>query len=430
MIRSVVLILWSAILIFSFNSLLYADYTEVTADGNRLQRLAVVPPQPLGNSIRPDLANQVAELLVFDLTMSGLFTAERKDAPLLSAGLALTPIDFNPWQSAGFDLLLRGEYELRGEELTLELRLYDVTSKKLLATKRYLGKEGELRRYGHNFSDEILQVVSGERGSFSSKIVFVSNQTGNKEIYSMDWDGFDVRQLTSNRSISISPDVSPDGKSLLYTSYKKGNPDLYRRSLPNGSDHILSNRKGLNITGAWSPDSSKVALTLSKDGNSEIYLISADGASPNRLTVSQSANLSPAWKPDGGKMAFVSDRQGNPQIFIMDANGGNVSRLITAGSYNVNPAWSPKGDRIAFARRSNGFQIFVANADGSSEIQLTFEGNNERPRWSPDGRLITFSSRRDGQEGVYMMRSDGSGQIRVSRVKGLAQHPVWWPVTK
>ncbi|QOX80429.1 Tol-Pal system beta propeller repeat protein TolB [Trichlorobacter lovleyi] len=404
-----------------------ANYIEVTAAGNRLLKLAVVPPQPMGTVIRPELANETAEVHSFDLTMSGLVAAERRDAALLEHGLALTPMDFIPWLSAGYDLLIRGEYELRGQELTLEFRLYDVVAKKLLTSKRFLGREKDLRRYAHSFSDEVLRVLTGEKGAFTSKIIYVSTQSGNKELAMMDWDGFNGQQLTGNRSINLSPDISPDGREVIFTSYKRGNPDLYKRALSSNLEVPVSSRSGLNITGAWSPDGSKIALALSKDGNTEIYTVAKDGSSPNRLTVSHAANVSPAWTPDGSKIAFVSDRLGKPQIFVMDANGGNVRRLITNGSYNVNPSWSPKGDKLAFARMAGGFQIFVANADGSNETQLTFEGNNERPRWSPDGRLIAFSSRRGGQEAIYVMRADGSGQTKVSRSKGLSQHPIWSP---
>ncbi len=404
-----------------------ANYIEVTAAGNRLLKMAVVPPQPMGTVIRSDLANEAADVQVFDLTMSGLVAAERRDTAPLANGLALTPLDFVPWLSAGFDLLIRGEYELRGAELTIEFRLYDVMAKKLVTSKRFLGKEKDLRRYAHSFSDEVLRALTGEKGAFTSKIVYVSTQTRNKELFLMDWDGHNPQQLTSNRSINLSPDVSPDGREVIFTSYKRGNPDLYKRALSSSVEVPVSSRTGLNITGAWSPNGAKIALSLSKDGNTEVYTIARDGSAPNRLTVSRAANVSPAWSPDGSRIVFVSDRLGKPQLFIMDANGGNVRRFGNGGGYTVNPAWSPKGDKLAFARSAGGFQIFVVNADGSGETQLTFEGNNERPRWSPDGRLIIFSSRRGGQEALYVMRADGSGQTKVSRTKGISQHPVWTP---
>lgn len=411
-------------------SVLAENYIEVTASGNRQQRLAIVPPQPQGGLTNPALANELAEAISFDLTMSGIVTAEKRDAAPLPGGLGLASIDYSPWLSAGFDLLIRGEYILHGADLTIEFRLYDVSAKRLLAAKRFLGKERELRRYAHSFSDEVLRVLTGERGSFSSKLLFVSNQTGNKELYLMDWDGHNLQQLTANRSINISPDISPDGRDILFTSYKRGNPDLYKRPLSSTIEMPISTRRGLNTTGAWSPDGKRIALSLSKDGNTEIYSIARDGSDPRRLTVSRAANVSPAWSPDGKQIAFVSDRFGSPQLFVMDANGGNLKRLSSGGGYIASPAWSPKGDQLAYVRRAGGFQIVVAQTDGSGEIQLTSVGNNERPRWSPDGRLIAFSSQRGGAEAIYVMRADGSGQTKVSRTRSKAQHPVWTPLPK
>ena len=404
-----------------------ATYIEVTAPGNRLLKLAIVPPQPLGATVQPDLANEMAEVQAFDLTMSGLFTAERRDAAPLSQGLGLSMVDYVPWLTAGYDLLIRGEYVLRGDELTVEFRLFDVLNKKSLLVKRYLGHRADLRQFAHAFSDEVLASLAGEKGPFTSRIVFVSSQSGNKEIFLMDWDGHNPQQITRSGAITLSPDISPDGREIIFTSYKRGNPDLYKRALSSTVEVPVSTRPGVNITGAWSPDGSKIALALSKDGNTELYTVNRDGSAPNRLTVTHAANLSPAWSPDGTRIAFVSDRLGKPHIFVIDANGGNLRRLTTNNGNNFNPAWSPKGDKIAYTHMVDGFQIFVCNIDGNGETQLTSEGSNERPRWSSDGRLLAFSSKRNGAEAIYVMRADGSGQTKVSRTAGKNIHPVWTP---
>lgn len=402
-----------------------APAVEVTASGNRQLKMAVVPPQPAGTVIRPELANEAAEVIGFDMAMSGLMLTEQRTALPLPGGLALARPSYAAWQTAGFDLLVLGEYELRGDELTLEFRLFDITGQKQLAVKRYLGKAKDLRRFSHNFSDHILLTLTGTAGSFSLPIFYVSSQSGNKEVWQMDWDGRNARQITHNRSITLSPDLSPDGRELIYTSYKRGNPDLYKHNLASGLETVISSRSGLNITGSWSPDGSKIALGLSKDGNTEIYTIASSGKNPNRLTISQSANVSPAWSPDGSKIAFVSDKLGNPQVFVMDNNGGNQQRLSSGTAYSSNPAWSPDGSKIAYTRSAGGFQIFVMKADGSEQYQLTDIGRNERPRWSPDGRLIVFSSNRDGREAIYVMRADGSGQTRISTTAGSNNHPLW-----
>ncbi|MBK5273859.1 MAG: Tol-Pal system beta propeller repeat protein TolB [Desulfuromonadales bacterium] len=402
------------------------EAVEVTAPGNRQLKLAVETPRSLNTSPNATSAREMSAVIAFDMNMSGTISAETREQLPAATPVPLAGTSYLPWSTAGFDLLVRGEYSITGDNLTVEFRLFDVLNQKMMTSKRYLGKIKDLRYFAHSFADEIMLFVTGEKGCFTTHVAYVSNQSGNKEIVIMNWDGYNQLQLTRNGSINLNPDFSPDGRELLFTSYKRGNPDLYKRALSNTVEVPVSNRKGLNITGSWSPDSSKIALTLSKDGNSEIYTLAKDGSRPVRLTVNSAIEVSPAWSPDGARIAFVSDRLGKPQIFIMNADGGNVRRLTTAGSYNVNPRWSPKGDKIAYARMSGGgFQIFTINSDGTGDTQLTSAGSSENPAWSPDGRFITFSSKRGGAEAIYVMRSDGSGQTRVSQGKGKTTQPAW-----
>ena len=409
-------------------AVLYAQpgYIEVNAPGNRQQKLAVELPRSLDAPANSESAKLVSDVIVYDMNMSGVVTAEGRSQQKSPGNLSLADVDYAPWSSAGFDLLVRSEISLKDDQLTVEFRLLDVINRKLITAKRYLGTARDLRRFSHTFADEILRAITGEKGAFTTRIAYVSTQTGNKEIYVMDWDGFNPLPLTKNGSINLNPDFSPDGREIIFTSYKRGNPDLYRRSLSHTAEVPLSGRRGLNITGSWSPDGSRIALSLSKDGDAEIYTLDKNGGHPTRLTVSPALDLYPAWSPDGKQIAFVSDRLGKPQIFVMNADGGDVRRLTTSGSYNVNPRWSPKGDRIAYSRMTDGgFNIFTVAPDGSSDTQLTTDGNNENPSWSADSRLICFSSKRGSGDGVYVMRADGSGQTKVSRGKGAYFQPVW-----
>jgi TolB protein len=401
-------------------------YIEVTAPGNRQLKLAVDSPHSLDVPANSESSKMASDVIAYDMNMSGVVAAESRSQQPASGDLSLVDVDFVPWLSAGFDLMVRSEISLKDGRLTIEFRLFDVINRKLITAKRYLGAAKDLRRFSHSFADEILRAITGEKGVFTTRIAYVSTQTGNKEIYVMDWDGHNPLPLTKNGSINLNPDFSPDGREIIFTSYKRGNPDLYRRSLSNTAEIALSARKGLNITGSWSPDGSKIALALSKDGDTEIYTINKDGSHPVRLTINPALDLYPAWSPDGKQLAFLSDRLGKPQIFIMNADGGDARRLTTSGSYNVNPRWSPKGDKIAYSRMTNGgFSIFTIAPDGSSDTQLTFEGNNENPSWSADGRFICFSSKRSGGDGVYVMRADGSGQTKVTQGKGAYFQPDW-----
>jgi len=400
------------------------EFIRVTAPGNKPLTLMVAPPVPLDSAPRDAVAREVTELFQFDLTLAGSFTVT---TPAVTENLGIRPGEFSfaPWQNAGATLLIKAGYTVNGSTLILEFRLYDVIRERELLAKRYSGNIKELRRMAHTFSDDLLLIVTGERGPFTGKVAFVSKASGNKELYLMDYDGFNLQRLTKNGSINLNPDFSPNGRELIYTSYKKGNPDLYRRELFTGIEARTSSSHGINVTGSWSPDGKRIALALSKDGNSEIYLIDRDGKQPTRLTDNPAIDVSPAWSPDGRQIAFVSDRLGKPQVFVMNADGSNVRRLTTEGAYNVSPRWSPKGDRIAYCRQQGGFQIHLINADGSSDEQLTSQGSNEHPRWSPDNRFIVFSSTRDGGESIYVMRADGSGQTRVSRGKANDSHPTW-----
>ncbi|KAB0667329.1 Tol-Pal system beta propeller repeat protein TolB [Oryzomonas japonica] len=421
-------LLLTLMLLFVLPTALHAQpgYVEVTAPGNRQLKLAVEIPHAQNAASSASAAKEMASVIAFDMNMSGLANAEIREPLPLAGGLMFGATDFAPWLAAGFDMLVRGEYSISGDNLTVEFRLYDALNNKMMIAKRYLGKNRDLRRFAHSFCDEVLLQMTGERGPFTTHIAFISTQSGNKEVAVMDWDGHNLLPLTRNGSINLNPDFSPDGREIVFTSYKRGNPDLYKRALSSTVEIPLSKRKGLNITGAWSPDGTKIALALSKDGNAEIYTIARDGSNPVRLTVNPAIEVSPVWSPDGKRIAFVSDRLGKPQIFVMDANGGNVRRLTTAGGYNVNPRWSPKGDKIAYARMHGGaFHIYVINADGSGDTQLTTTGSNENPAWSPDGRFIAFSSKRGGPDGIYVMRADGSGQIRVSQGKGNGSQPAW-----
>ena len=418
------------LMLFLHPATLYADqeYLEVTASADRKIALAVASPVSQGGGENNEIARNASDAIRFDMELTGRFTILDTTQAGGKSGVRPGEFDLAPWRAAGAEYLIKSAYLLNGESTILEFRLYDVTSGRQLLAKRYSGKNKDVRKMAHSFSDEILLLQTKEKGPFTGKIVFVSKKSGNKEIYLMDYDGHNVQRITANGSINLNPDFSPNGREIIYTSYKKGNSNLYRRDLFSTAEARISAHPGINITGRWSPDGSRIALALSKDGNAEIYAISKDGRQQTRLTRTGAIETSPAWSPDSGKIAFLSDRLGKPQIFVMNANGSNPYRLTTSGDYNVSPSWSPKGDRILYCRQqAGGFQIHSITPDGKDDLQLTSEGSNEHPRWSPDGRFITFSSTRDGGQAIYVMRADGSGQTRVSRSGSSDSHPVWSP---
>ncbi|RME39271.1 MAG: Tol-Pal system beta propeller repeat protein TolB, partial [Deltaproteobacteria bacterium] len=358
---------------------------EISAPGQQEIPLALVPFLSLETQGQPELIAEFNQVLENDLVFSGLFRLIDRRAFLADAGrpgLLSIDIDFAEWRLLGAEMLIKGGYRVVGEQLIIEARLFDVRARRLLDGRRYVGRVRDVRRMAHTFADQVLKVLTGEPGPFSTRIAFVSDATGRKELYVMDVDGHNPVRLTNHRSIVLNPDFSADGRKVLFTSYRDGNTNLYLKEIYTGRERRISSRKGLNVGGRFSPVDDHIVLTLSKDGDPEIYLLEASGKILQRLTRHWGIDIDPSWAPDGRRLAFVSNRRGNPHIFIREADG-SVRRLTLEGKYNATPAWSPKGDRIAFTRKQDGrFDIYTIRPDGSDERRLTFgPGNKEHPRW-------------------------------------------------
>jgi len=335
-------------------------------------------------------------------------------------------INFSALGSINAEVYVRGTVATTAGNVTLDMKVYSIGAAKLLFSKTYTGKETQLRPMGHAFCADLVEHLTGRRSAFGSKIVFVSNKTGFKEIYQCEFDGKEVEQLTSSRSISLTPALSPDGKYLAYTDYSTGRPALYIRNQLDGKT-VMASKSGISIDPAWR-NSREVATTLSFEGDQEIYLLKSDGALYRRLTKSNGIDLSPTFSPDGNKMAYVSERNGQPQIFIQDLLSGEASRLTFNGDYNTQPSWSPSGDKIAYTTCENSgeFNIFTIGIDGSGLKQLTaHSGQNESPSWSPDGEMLVFTSSRDGKKRLYTMGSTGKNQRALLQMGGEQMQAFW-----
>ena len=377
-------------------------------------------------------SEKVYEILANDLTLSGFFKViDVQHLPLSlreKEGIPNTS-SLPEWIPAGGEILLAGEtlLESNGLDFKLTFHLFDLVEQKHIVGKQYEGPLQTLRYAVHRMADEVVLQITGEKGVHNTKIAYTVLQGAGKEICIADFDGANVKQITQNQSINISPAWTPGGKRIAFTSYLKRNPDLYLVDVDGKNFQRLSRYPGLNASPSWSPDGKKIALMMGMGGKSDIYLIDTNGDNPRKLTKGYGNEASPTWSPDGERIAFVSDRSGSPQIYIMARDGSNVRRLTFEGSYNTNPSWSPKGDRIAFCARTEGrFGIFTIGVDGSELRALTTNsGNNESPFWSPDGRYIAFSSNRTGASKIYIMNANGFNQRGLTPSKGGESSPAW-----
>ena len=400
--------------------------STIIGPGVKRFAIAVPPLKAVGGG-----GDQFARVVSRDLDLSGLFRIIPSDTYIDDAqtgGVTAESINFDNWSVIGALALVKGTAERSGDDLTIEARLFDVALHKQLAGRRFHGRAADEPRMANRFADEIIQYFTGERGPFDSQIAFLSTRGGRfKDVYVMDANGDNVRRVTNDNTLNLSPAWAPDAHALILTSYLNGNPDLFSVALPAGRLTKLSALHGLNLGGHWSPDGRRIAVTVEYDGNPEIALLNPDGSLLRRLTDHWAVDVSPSWSPDGQQIAFCSDRSGAPQIYIMDANGGGVRRLTTTGSYNTSPSWAPKGDRIAYASRLGGhFQIFTVKTDGSDVHQVTESaGSNEDASWAPDGRYLVFSSTRRGAAKLYLSDAAGANQVELTTGNGGDTSPAW-----
>lgn len=377
------------------------------------------------------------EIVMEDLAFSGLFDFLNPSAFIEDpgkAGVAPGTFKMTDWSSIGAEFLLKAKGSMEGGSANLEFYLYAVQSGKPLLAKRYKAGAESIRKMAHTISNDVMLALTGKKGPFTAKIAFVSDKTGKKEVYIMDYDGFNPVKITSRFSHAMAPAWSPDGKKLVFTAITKNaknvrNHNLFLYDLPSGKINMLSNRQGINSGAAYSPNGAHLALTMSFPGNPEIFLMDPESKVVQRLTNSYGLDVDPSWSPDGKWLAFVSDRSGRPMVYKMEVSGANVQRLTYAGHYNATPTWSPQGNKVAFAGWDAGkFDIFIMNPDGTNIERLTKNmGNNEDPDFAPDGYFIVYSSNRKGKRNLYLTNVDNTVHRQITSDFGNCEAARWSP---
>lgn len=373
---------------------------------------------PVGQELRDILSNDLYNSDFFELIDYASYPSYSGETKLSN------------WKSSRAKYAALLKVSLEGTQVNVEARFYDLQSEQLIVGKVYKWDKKYVRQIAHRFADEILYRLWGIKGIFTSKIAFSSNRTGNREVWLMDYDGFNQQAVTVTKSLNLSPDLSPDGKRVVYTSFRTAEGgtgqtiaiyDIY-----GGKKFTLFSKGTLNSAPSWSPDGSKVSFTSNVNGNAELYVINADGSGLKQITFNRSIDTSPSWNPQTGQIAFTSDRSGNPMIYIMNDDGTNEQRLTFVGEYNESATWSPDGSKLAYVSRSGiQFDIYVVDMKTNVVTRLTQnEASNENPCWSPDSRHISFASNRTGKFQIWTMLYDGSKPRQLTR-DGENTSPSW-----
>ena len=355
-------------------------YAELEIDVNGASRnpMPIAVPEMIGSSanlftklVGRDYASKIHEVITADLDRSGLF----KIIPQNSYIEKLTSIDQQPqfvdWQAIKAQALVQSQItELPGEKLKVDFRLWNVPASQQMIGKSFTSTKDNWRRIAHVVADAIYERLTGDKGYFNTRVVYVSESGPAtrkvKRLAMMDQDGENHKFLTDGRNLVLTPRFSPNMQKITYLEYVGHNPRVYLMDLTNNSRQVLGNFPGMTFAPVFSPDSSKVLMSYANKGATHIYEMNLRTKSIKQITYGNAIDTSASYSPDGSKIVFNSDRGGNQQLYVMDADGSNVERISFGKGRYATPVWSPRGDYIAFTKMANGaFYIGVMAPDGS-----------------------------------------------------------------
>lgn len=412
------------------NAVLRIDVTQ----GN-VQPLPIALPDFVGAFPDPDTGRNVTAIIANNLKRSGLFAPIDPAAYLEKITTIDTSPRFTEWKTINAQGLVTGRVSRNTDgRMKTEFRLWDVFAGQQLTGQQYFTPTENWRRIAHIISDAIYERLTGEKGYFDSRVVFI-DETGPKErrvkrLAIMDQDGAGVRYLTRGDDLVLTPRFSPSTQEITYMAYGQTDPRVFLLNIETGQRETVGNFPGMTFSPRFSPDGQRVIMSLQQGSNANLFVMDLRSKQTTRLTDTAAIDTAPSYSPDGARICFESDRGGQQQIYVMGASGGAAQRIsFGQGSYST-PVWSPRGDYIAFTRQAGGnFGIGIMRPDGAGERLLTEGYHNEGPTWSPNGRVVMFFRDPAGGAGpsLYTVDVTGRNEQRVP-TPAFASDPAWSPL--
>ena len=409
---------------------------HVTVDQANIQPMPIAIPDFIpGGTTDPSIGQNIAGVVRADLERSGLFRPIDPKAYVDHINNINVPPNFANWRVINAQALVAGQATLQPDgRLRGDFRLWDVYGQSQMLGLQFTTQPESWRRIAHKISDAIYQRITGEKGYFDTRIVFIS-ETGpalnrKKRLAIMDEDGANPAFLTNGSYMVLTPRFNPTAQMIAYMSYIGTKPRVYLFDLETGRQERLGDFPNMTFSPRFSPDGNKLALTLETNGNSDIYVMDLRTRAVTRLTFDPAIDTAPSFSPDGRQITFESDRGGSQQVYVMNADGSNQHRISFGTGHNGTPVWSPRGDLIAFTKVQNAaIRVGVMHPDGSGERMLSNGWQDEGPTWAPNGRVLMFTRTLQGGRGSQIWSIDvtGRNERRVT-TPGDASDPAWSPL--
>ena len=397
--------------------------------------VAIVVPQA-ATAEEKKTAKSIAAVVTNNLKNSGLFRPVDPKAFIQRDGSEVIAPRFNDWKAIGAEALVTGRlFHRTNGDVRIEFRLWDIAGGQQIVGRALETRRPNWRRLAHKMSDAIYQRLTGERGYFDTRIVYIA-ESGPvlkrvKRLAIMDQDGANHRYLTNGKNLVLTPRFSPSAQEITYLEFVRDRPRVYILNIDTGRREIVGDFSGMTFSPRFSPDGNKIIMSLARNGNSEIFAMDLRTRVTKRLTNHQAIDTSPSYSPDGSKITFNSDRSGRQKIYVMNADGRSVRRISNRPGRYATPVWSPRGDLIAFTKMEGGvFYIGVMRPDGEGERILSRGFLAEGPTWAPNGRVLMFFKKaRGGSAKLYSIDLTGRNERQVPTPKS-ASDPAWSPLLK
>lgn len=402
---------------------------EITRGADDATPIAVVP---FGGTVAGS-NEPIAKIVSDDLNRSGrLRTLDENKLPVrpTTGGDVL----YNEWRNSGANYILVGSSRLTPDNrYDISFELFSLDRQTRLLGEKLTIPASNWRDAAHFISDKVFEAITGTRGAFSTRILYVNQYSLNgKRRYRLEFADADGQRPTSileSPEPILSPGWSPDGTKVTYVSFENRRPAIFVQTINTEERKLLTSFSGLNGAPAWSPDGKRMALTLSRDGNPEIYIMDIASGELTRMTNHPAIDTEPRWMPDGKALVFTSDRGGSAQIYRLDLASRNVQRLTFEGSYNARADISPDGRYLAMVHRQKGqqFQIAVQDLQSKMITTITKTAQDESPSFAPNGASLVYATRRGEYGELGISTPDGRYQVRLPARLGEVREPAWSP---